>query len=226
MPSPPPFQGVRVRLIYKDSDNFLAGNRFYLAYSGSAPTPANCITLAGDVSTQWASHLAPVTTDDWSLTEVDVLDLATTSGASGQDTTVHAGTEGTGAVQASVCMNVEYNIARRYRGGKPRIYWPGPPAAGLADNSHWGSSTLTSFNSATSAFFAALNALSIGAMGTLQHSNVSFFHGKNTASPPWRGPGYKYPPAYRATALVDTVEGYSAKAEIGSQKRRRTALTP
>lgn len=226
MPSPPPFQGVRVRLIYTQGDGSFAGNRFYLSYSGSAPTPANCVTLAGDVATAWAAHIAGLVGPGSGLTEVDVLDLASSSGASGQWTGAEgAGRTGTG-IPYNCATNVEFNIARRYRGGKPRMFLPPPTAADLTDEGHWTLAFISASNTGVAAFFSALEALSIGSMGTLAHVNVSFFHGKATTTPPWRGPGYKYPPAYRASALVDAVEGYATKAEVGSQRRRRTATTP
>lgn len=228
MPSPPTVQAVRVKLDYINSDGAEAGSRFYLAYSGSPPTPANCLTLATDIGPIWASHIAPYITSHVTLDEIDVLDLASATGASGVFAASAAGTATDPAPPSSVAINVEFNIARRYRGGKPRMYFPQSNNANLADQSHWTSAFLTTFNGAVGAFIAAIEALSIGSMGTLTHVNVSFYHGRDTNQPPagrWRGPGYKYPPLYRTTALVDTVEGYATKAVVGSQRRRRTATT-
>lgn len=211
---------------YLNSDGFLAGSRFYLTYSGSAPTPANCVTLADDVVTQWGSHISGLITSHVTLNEVDVLDLASDTGNSGQSTTTSAGTASDPAPPSNVAVNVEFNIARRYRGGKPRMYFPSTNNANLADQSHWSSGFISTFGSDVAAFFAALAALSIGSMGTLAHANISFFKGVSTTTPPWRGPGFKYPPKYRTTPQVDPVEGYAVKAVIGSQRRRRQATTP
>ena len=225
MPTPPVVQAVRCRLDYKQTDGMLAGSRFYLSYTGSAPTPANCITLAGDISSAWNSNLAGLVSLDFSLVEVDVLDLSSHSGASGQDNTIHAGTAGTPIMPANSATNVEFDIARRYRGGKPRMYLPPTSQANLQDPGHWLPAFVSASNTAVLAFFTALEALSVGSMGTLQHVNISFYSGHSTTSPPWRGPGYKYPPAYRTTPLVDAVSGYATKSVVGSQKRRRTALS-
>jgi hypothetical protein len=212
-------------LDYTQSDNFLSGSRFYLSYSGSAPSPANCITLASDIGTQWAAHLAALVNVGFTLTEVDVLDLNSLSGASGQASPGAAGTRSGQALTASVATNVEFNIARRYRGGKPRMYLPSPEQGDLLNEGAWGTTFIGQVNTGVAAFFAALEALSIGSMGTLQHVNISFYDGVYTTTPPWRGPGFKYPPKYRTTPLVDAVEGYACKAVIGSQRRRRTATT-
>ncbi|MBA0084862.1 MAG: hypothetical protein HRJ53_07695 [Acidobacteria bacterium Pan2503] len=226
MPSPPTVQAVRCKLDYLNDDGSLAGSRFYLSYTGSAPSPANCATLANDIVTAWNAHIGPILTIHVTLNEVDVLDLASTSGASGQSTTTATGGATDPAPPSSVAVNVEFNIARRYRGGKPRMYFPATNNANLANQRNWTSGFVSTFNSDVTAFFAALEALTIGSMGTLAHVNISFYHGHNTSQPPWRGPGYKYPPLYRGTALVDPIESYSTKTVIGSQRRRRTATTP
>jgi hypothetical protein len=212
-------------LDYTQSDSDLGGSRFYLSYSGSAPTPANCVTLAGDIGTAWASNLANLICTDYNLTEVDVLDLGSHVGASGQDNTTHNATGGTPILPANCALNVEYNIARRYRGGKPRMYLPPAPQSELQDPGHWLPAYLTTVNTHVAAFFAALEALTIGSMGTLQHVSISFYQGVYTTTPPWRGPGFKYPPKYRDTPLIDVVEGYACKSVVGSQRRRRTATT-
>lgn len=230
---PPPVvpfaKAVRCHLTWQDSDGLLAGSRFYLAYAGSAPLPADCTTIATGIGTAWGAHGSPVQTNEWTLIEVDVLDIASDIGSSSETTVSHVGTVGTDSVPSQVCMNVEFDIARRYRGGKPRIFVPGPPSAGLADNSHWNSSTIGAYNSALSGFFTAVEAISAGSVGALTHNSISFYDGYDENPPPtgrWRGPGHKYPPLPRTTAQFDPVEGYSAKAVCGSQRRRRTATTP
>ena len=82
------------------------------------------------------------------------------------------------------------------------------------------------FITAIAAFFTAIEALSVGSMGTLAHVLLSYYSGYSTTTPPWRGPGFKYPPKYRSAAQLMTVECYSTKAVIGSQRRRRTSTTP
>jgi hypothetical protein len=229
VPSPPTVQAVRVRLDYLNSDGFTAGNRFFITYSGSAPTAANCVTFAGDIGTDWAAHMAAQITTDWSLVEVDVQDLASSAGAFGTSTTVHNATRSTPAMPTQCAVNVELQIARRYRGGKPRIYFPTPDTGAQFNAAEFSGAFKTQEDTAVAAFFAAVEGHSIGSMGTLAHANVSFYHGHDTQQPPagrWRGPGYKYPPLYRTTALVDPVVGYDTKIVIGSQRRRRTATTP
>lgn len=215
---------VRARLIYTQTDAFEGGSRFYLSYAGSAPTGANCTTLADDIEAAWVANLAPLMTENWELTSVDVLDIATDSGLSGQWNGTEAGSGGTNQIPASCAQNVEFNIARRYRGGKPRMFLPPAGQPALLDAGHWDSAQVTAVNTGVAAFFAALEALSIGAMGALQHINLSYYQGfTNITNSSGRE---RAVPKYRATAQSDRVTGYSAKAEVGSQRRRRVATTP
>lgn len=215
---------VRVRLIYSHASGLSAGSRFYLSYSGSAPSGANCATLATDIANQWNSNLAAEFSSDWTLTEVDVLDIATDSGLSAQVAVSHPGTDSGTSAPAQCAMNVEFNISRRYRGGKPRMYFPPGLAGDLANDSTWNSAKITSMNAQILTFFNAIEALSVGSMGTLQHVNLSYYKGfTNHTNTSGRE---RAVPTYRDTALLDTISGYSMKAVVGSQRRRRTSTTP
>lgn len=229
MATPPNVNAVRVRLDYLQSDGYLGGSRFFLAYAGSTPTAGNLNTLATDVASAWNSNLAQLVNADWTLDEVDCLDLSSDLGFSGYASPTDAGTLSGTALPAEVATGIEYNIGRRYRGGKPRMYLPGTVSEKMGTLGKWDSAWITAVNTDVAAFFAALEALSIGSMGALTHVNCSFYQGVDKNQPPtgtWRGPGYKYPPKYRTTVQVDTVTGYACKAEISSQRRRRTATTP
>jgi hypothetical protein len=212
---------VRVRLDYTETDGFLGGSRFYLSYSNSAPTATNCNTLASDIATAWNTDIASLMSTTWALTEVDVLDISSLSGASGLWQGSHAGTDSNSPSAAQVSVNVEYKIARRYRGGKPRMFLPPATDTQRNDLSHWSSGYISSVNTGVAAFFAAIEALSVGAMGTLAHVNLSYYKGfTNIANSSGRE---RAVPTYRTSALLDTVTGYTCKAQMGSQKRRRNA---
>lgn len=215
---------VRARLTYETPSAGEAGSRFFLSYSGSAPTGTNCTTLAGDIESAWAAHLASLAHPFWSLNEVDVLDIATDSGLSGQWTGATDGTRSGTSSATQVATNVEFGIARRYRGGKPRMYLPPGITADYSNDNQWLSEYISAVNTGVTAFFSAIEALSIGSMGTLQHVNLSYYKGfTNRTLPSGREKSF---PTYRDTAQHDNVVGYSCKAVMGSQRRRRTSTTP
>jgi hypothetical protein len=223
-PVPPPESpALRVRLGYTNEDGFDAGSRFFLGYSGSAPSSGNLVTLAGDIATAWATDLAPLINTGWTLTEVDIIDIATDTGASGTATVSHEGTAGGGNVPAQAATNVEFDIARRYRGGKPRMFLPPPGETALDTAATWSSSFVTEAESAIPAFFTAVEALSVGSLGALTHVNLSYYSGfTNVTNSSGRT---RAAPKYRTAALVDTVTGYAVKSLMGSQRRRRRATT-
>lgn len=215
---------LRVRLVYSDTDGNEMGNRFYLSYSGSAPTAANATTLATDIAGAWASDLIGAIQDNTSLIEVDVLDIATDSGLSGQWTGTHTGTNGSSLLPVGTSINCEFGIARRYRGGKPRWFLPSASATELLGANRWTSAFVTSVQSNIGTFFTDVTALSVGAVGTLNHVNLSYYKGfTNIMNSSGRE---RAVPTYRATAQHDDVTGYFVKQIVGSQKRRRTSTTP
>lgn len=215
---------LRVRMTGTDDAGNDWGTRFYLSYTGSAPTGANCATIATDIAAAWATDLASLVSTGITLTEVDVLDIATDSGLSGQWTGADAGTRSGNSLPVQCCFNVEYGIARRYRGGKPRAYWPFGTETDQHNMASWTTTLVTAVNTGIAAFFTAVQALSVGAVGTLTHVNLSYYKGfTNITNSSGRE---RAVPTYRATALHDNITGYFGKQVFGSQKRRRTATTP
>jgi hypothetical protein len=215
---------IRVRLEYTNADGSLAGSRFNLSYSGAAPTSGNCVTLAGDIATAWNSDLAEIVSGNWTLTEVDVLDIASDSGLFGTAAVSHEGSYSGSAIPSQVANNVEFDIGRRYRGGKPRMFIPPPSVAAQEDSAHWTSTFITLSNTQVTAFFTAVSALSVGSIGTLGHVNLSYYQGfKNVTNSSGRT---RAAPTYRPLALLDPVTGYATKGVLGSQRRRRIATTP
>jgi len=214
---------MRIRLDYTDADDALAGSRFFLSYAGAAPTAGNCAAIATDVAAAWATHMAPLIIANYSLTEVDVIDIASYTGASGQWTGSNAGGDEGTPIASQVATNVEFGIARRYRGGKPRMFFPPPSIAAKLNDGTWTTTFVGEVNTAVAAFFTEIEAISVGAVGALAHVNLSYYSGfTNHTNTSGRE---RAVPTYRTAALVDTVNGYSCKARMGSQKRRRAAST-
>lgn len=226
MPTPPlpDTPCIRVRLTYNTVANADAGNRFYFSYAGSAPTPANCTTLASDILAAFNTNCGPLLNSGFGLQEVDVLDIATESGASGQAIGTTSGGRSGAAVPIQVALGVEFGIARRYRGGKPRAYFPFGVESDMLNGKTWTTAFVNACQTDIPAFFSAVEALSVGAVGALAHVNLSYYKGfTNFTTPSGRE---RAVPKYRDAALHDLVESYAVKALMNSQRRRRTSTTP
>lgn len=215
---------LRVRLSGTDDSGNTWGTRFFLSYAGGAPSGADCIAIADDISTAYANHLVPLTAVSVALTEIDVLDIATRSGLSGQWNGNAPGSASGGDVPIQVSQNVEYGIARRYRGGKPRGFWVTGTDTDILNQSHWTAAWVTTVQAAMVAFFAEVEAISQGAVGALRHVNLSFYqHSTVFIKSGGRAQNLS---VYRPIALHDNITGYFAKQLMGSQRRRRTSTTP
>jgi len=223
VPPLPEVPCVRCSLDYVNTDGFLAGSRFFLSYTGTSPSPGDCQALALLIGQAWEANMANGISDSWSLAEVDVIDIASYTGSSGQSIATYAGNQTGAAMPAQCAVNTEFGIARRYRGGKPRMFWPTPAASNAANAAQWTSTFPSGFDYYVGGFFSHIYGTPVGNMGSLQHVNISFYQGfKNVTNTSGRT---RAAPTYRAIALVDPVESYITKLEIGSQRRRRVATT-
>ena len=214
---------MRVRLDYQNSAGQSLGSRFYLQYAGAAPSGANCIAIATAIAAAWQTNLDGHVQEDYSLNEVDVLDISSYSGLSGQWTGDYPGTDDSALLPGNAASNIEFGIARRYRGGKPRMFLPPPGQTSLSNDSKWTDTFQTNLQSGFEAFMTAVQAIDVGAVGALTHVNLSYYRGfTNHTSTSGRE---RAVPTYRANALADVITSYSVKAVVGSQRRRRTSTT-
>jgi hypothetical protein len=215
---------VRVRLIGDKGSGWEWGNRFYLSYTGTPPTGADCASLASSIESLWHTDLSAIVYAGYTLEEIDVLDIATDSGLSGQWTGSSPGGKSGSPIPVQSCVTVEYGISRRYRGGKPRMYFLAGVDSDLGEVNQWSSAFITACEAAFPAFFGSIEALSVGGMGTLKHVNLSYYKGfTNLTTSSGRE---RAVPTYRPVALHDDVESYSPKQIISSQRRRRTSTSP
>lgn len=220
----PDVSTIKVRLVYTTAAVADASTRLFFSYAGSAPSADNCVTLAGDIKDAWVAQLASLVTSNFALVEVDVLDIATDSGNFGSWEGSELGTRGGGEAPIQCALGIEYNIPRRYRGGKPRCYLPAGTLSDLDGVAQWTADFITEVETAFPAFISAVEALSVGAVGALAHINLSYYKGfTNITNSSGRE---RAVPKYRDTALSDIIDGYAPKKIISSQKRRRTSTTP
>ena len=226
MPVPPlpDVPVVRCALDYSSTSSKF-GSRFFLSYTGGGLSGADCSALAQTISDEWGTHIAPQVQDAFNLDQVDVLDIATRSGLSGQSATGSVGTRTAGGPLPVQCStNVEFGIARRYRGGKPRMYFPPGGASDLYDPSLYASAFVTAMNTAVSAFFAAVLAGAPGAGTPWKHVSLSLYQGTEGVIYDSGHEG-RTDPTYKSTATHDDITGYFTKQVVGSQRRRRLSTT-
>jgi hypothetical protein len=113
-----------------------------------------------------------------------------------------------------------FHVARRFRGGKYKMFVPGGVTTSLLNNSTWTPTFITAITSAATSWAAAFVG-SVGGTTTITHQvGVSYYKGYNP--PTTSGSGrVKQTPALRPEGpVVDVVTSWSASARVGSQRKR------
>ena len=210
---------VKVAVILSDSINTDIVTRFYLRYSGSAPDSAALDTFAATVKSEWAADLAGDVNEAYNLIRVECTDLTTPTSAIGLWSGSQPGTATGDMTPADAAMVVSYTIARRYRGGHPRGYWLAGESTDLNDPQHWTSAFVAAWQTQIQTFFAGIVASAWAGAGTLEHVNVSYYHGFTVVTNPTTGRARNVPNV-RATPIVDAVVAVVSRLRIGTQRRR------
>lgn len=203
-PLPPVASVVKCNLNWQIDNNLKAESIFYFSYTGSAPSTAACIAIAATVQGAAATDMKALLNSSNAIGQAVILDLATSSGASGAGGTTETGTRSGAGNVASACMVINHSIARRYRGGKPRTYIPAGVDGDLNSGGTWTSAFQTACGTDFGNFITNALTASSGGCSLSEHVNVSYYHAG----------------VLRSTPVVDVITASTPRARIGSQRRR------
>jgi hypothetical protein len=216
LPSVP--NAVKIRLVWTSESPKPANNVLYFTYTGGVPNSTDLQGFATDIMSGMGTHNG-LWAADVSLSEVEVLDLSSPTSAVGIATGSHPGGLTPGGLDASTSMVCHYLINRRYRGGKPRSYFPFGDGPSLASRVSWDPAFVTLCNSSLASFFAGLAGKLHGATTFQNHANVSYYKGFHVVVDPETGYA-KNVPDKRSSPLVDGIVGLACSSIPGSQRRR------
>lgn len=215
MPPLPPVPQV-LKIIVQgnsgESSPITWANILHFQYSGAAPSPSVCNTIATHVQTTWAAHMSAEQVNNVFQNVVEVIDLTSSTAGSGADFTGNAGTRGDDEIPANVAFLVTYPVLRRYRGGHPRTYLMVGGNADFLDAAHWSSAFTTEVGNHWAAFLDAIIGFSTSGTTITNMVNVSYYSGKDLTGKP----------ILRPVPLVDplTVANMQANQQMASQRRR------
>lgn len=214
---------VRLRWLHTVGSNLNLGCHQYWHYTGAAPTAADMVSLAGTMESLWNTNFKPLAGTWVTLTECIAQDLSSSSAAIGTNSTTSTGTLSGSPLTAETAVLVNYVIARRYRGGKPRTYWPIGQPSNLTTAERWSAGAVTGFQTAVNAISTGLAAVTFSGGGTLNSQvNVSYYLGFTSYQNPVTG-RWINAPKVRATPVVDNITSSVVSAIPGSQRRRMRA---
>lgn len=202
---------------------FLNGGRWlsrvYVQYTGTAPTNADLAAFLTSVDTALNTNLKPLMNADVNATELHAIDLTSSTSAVADKVIARTGTRAGTAIPADAASVISYEIARRYRGGHPRGYWPFGSVTDLATPRIWGAAAVAAFKSGYDAWMTAVLAAGWTGAGTLTQVNVSYFHGFTVVTNPITGRARNVP-TLRVAPTIDAVTSTIARTSFGTQRRR------
>lgn len=213
MPPLPVVPGVCKMIISTIRSDATVENIMHIGYSGLAPS-------ATDLNTFINSHLlAPTETmfnaegsTDLTGASLELIDLSSDTGASWSQALTIAGTRTGDFAPSSAAVVASWEIARRYRGGHPRSYFPWGTAGTYESGSAklWDTSFIADCLTKIEDWEAAWQPTTVGATVFEQLVNVSYYDRNLFPDPPYR----------RTTPLVDPITSVVVKQRICSQRRR------
>jgi len=210
---------VQAKAFYSVGSDLSALNRVFIQYTGTPPNSAACAAMASSLYTDWAAEVPPYMHTDNALTGIEITDLSSTSGGSGTHTHTTAGTLNGNPLPAGNCMLASLSIPRRYRGGKPRTYFPVGDGNQINNPQQWKSTFVTNFQASLAALITDIAAIASGGCTLTTLCNISYYSGFTSVQDPvthrWRNI-----PTKRATPLVDTASAWTAETVVASQRRR------
>lgn len=215
-----PSPGAVLQVEFKTSTggSHLGGSRFFLSYTGGAPSSSDLNSLASDVSSAWGTHIAPRVANAEALENVTITDLSSDTANIGTWSGSVAGTNSGGALIASAAALVNHTVARRYRGGRPRTYVRAGTETDLASENQWSTDFLTDMLTAWEGWIAEILAATGIGITLTNIVNVSWYKGNTVFTTP--SGRARNIPVLRTTPVVDPITSSTVAVKIGSQRRR------
>lgn len=227
MPALPPAPNVmRFRLMFNTTETLRAGSRFFMAYTGNAPSGGDCTTMAGAVSLGFETNLASFMTPQYSLVGVEARDLSSDTSNVGDWSGSVPGTGGGEPPTIDSATMIVHKISRSYRGGKPRIYLPLGTLSSLGpDAQGWTGTYQSALLTAWETFIGTLKGseYNLTTLGNLV--NVSYYQGVNAPVTLPSGRVKQASKMRTGDAVVDQVNSSAVAQFVASQRRRRFSTT-
>jgi hypothetical protein len=198
-------------------------SRFYIQYTGTAPVNSDLAAFDTAIDTAYNTNVKPLASVDVELLAVNSIDLSTSTSAVDTKAVTRIGTRAGAILPAQICVVQSYIVARRYRGGHPRGYWPLGTQPDMLTPSQWSSTAITAFDNGLDAFFTAIFAAGWAGAGTLSHVNVSYYSGFTVVTNPITHRARNVP-TLRVTPLVDPITSTTTRQSIGTQRRREAFI--
>jgi hypothetical protein len=199
-----------------------ATNILHFHWTGTTPTAAIALAMATGIHATTVTNLIPLLNANNALGYVELTDLTTNTGIQERFTSSTAGTRGGPPLAAGTAVLMPLGISRRYRGGKPRVYWPFGGANDLTDATDWSGTFTTAVQSGVQNWRNAVLTVTSGGCSIDKWVNISQYHGFTAVQNPVTG-RWKNVPTPRSVAIApDDILTFHVGPKPASQRRRNT----
>lgn len=207
MPPLPDVPGVvRVDIKYTNDTDLDILTRLHFAFTGGPLTNAQANTWAENIVSS-AAALDGFMEASTEITLVTVTDLSTSSAGVGSYPADITGSLSGGQIPLATAFLVNYQISRRYRGGRPRTYLPAGDTTSLLNTREWTSGFVSSVTAIWNTFLADCLSDAPAGITDVYHCNVTYYG----------------PPNYTKGVLPERVKTYSTKLAVPIVDRINTA---
>lgn len=218
MPALPVVPNVlRADLHWSISSDVNARTSLFFEYSGTAPNSSACLSLATTIATamgDWGEYWD----EDTTLLGCTVTDLSSASGGvATHDVSIAGGMPN--PMSGATAVLVNYQLPRRYRGGKPRSYLPWGAAGDIGNRQTWNATRVGLWATALTTFFGDVIGSTAGGTTITNHVNVSYYAGFTVVTSPTTGRARNVP-TLRSSPLVTAISSFSVSTKIANQRRR------
>lgn len=211
---------IRVDAQYELGSDINAITRLFVGYSGTPPNNATCVLLAADLYIVFAATLIPYMTPGNKLIGVEVTDLSDPAGGQGAHVATTNGSYASAVLPAGVALLANAKIQRKYRGGKPRSYFPLGGSAALTSQSLWDPTFLANVQASLDQIRSDIAATAAGGCTLLTLVNISYYEGFVVTPPNPVTHRVRTISTPRVTPLVDIFTAWTANTKPSSQRRR------
>lgn len=226
MPALPPVANtamVQTRYICP-TDNHLSYIRLHYKWDTGSAQGADMVALATNVHNQWKTLFATANfASGTQLEDSTAVDLTTSSGATGFFAAQQNGA-GSGVVPNSVCGLINWQIARRFRGGKSKTFLSGLSSSAINDTVDISTTFQGNLTSVGTGFLSATGPILSATypnISGLHMVTVSYFQGFTNYTKPNGREASR--PTLRSVPVTDIIFKCNVPFKIATQRRRLLA---
>lgn len=194
--------------------------RQFISYTGGPPSGTDLGTIAANVRAPIGILFALQMDADTTFDNIIMQDLSSDTGGEGIGTGTTVGTRTGSSLGADSAVLVNYPITRRYRGGKPRNYWPFFTADDLYSRNAWLSGSVSAMDTVMSELRADLAGATAGTTVLGQLVNVSYYQGFTSVTNIITGRTRDVAKPRTVAIAPDTLGTAVTSSIVASQRRR------